>query len=204
MDGNTSYKYMEFIIFSLYLLFVYLSAQMLFMWVDVDKVKLKSRIFEQGTFLRNSIIFIFLAGLFFIFHELIEETIPRSYLNLEFLELLTFVFIEVFMYKWYLNLKSCTSRKPAYEYILESCRSPDIKVVSSNSFLNKGILSKSVLLLAFCLMTLILALFVSISSIFFILVIGFLFIPPFLVLASTLIGASMITKELGLGKANHL
>ncbi|VVB96408.1 Uncharacterised protein [uncultured archaeon] len=204
MDGNTIYKYMEFIIFSLYLLFVYLSAQMLFMWVDVDKIKLKSRIFEQGTFLRNSIIFVFLAGLFFIFHELVAETIPPNYLNIEFLELLTFVFIEVFMYKWYLNLKSCTPRKPAYEYILESCRNPDTKVVCSNSFLNKGILSRSALLLVFCLITLVLALFVPISSIFFVLLMGFLFIPPFLVLASTLIGASMITKELGLGKVNHL
>ncbi|NJD77078.1 MAG: hypothetical protein FIB08_08300 [Candidatus Methanoperedens sp.] len=202
MDGNTIYKYMEFIIFSLYLLFVYLSAQMLFMWVDVDKIKLKSRIFEQGTFLRNSIIFVFLAGIFFIFHELVEEIIPRNYLNLEFLELLTFVFIEIFMYKWYLNLKSCTSRKPTYDYILEACKSPDTKVVHSN--LNKGILSRSVLLFAFGLITLVLAFFVPISSIFFMLVIGFLFIPPFLVLASTLIGASMITKELGLGKMNHL
>ncbi len=204
MDGNTIYKYIEFIIFLLYLLFIYLSAQMLFMWVDVDKIKLKSRIFEQGTFLRNSIIFVFLAGLFFIFHELVEEIIPRNYLNVEFLELMTFVFIEVFMYKWYLNLKSCTSRKPAYDYILESCRNPDTKVVCSNSFLNKGILSRSVLLLVLCSITLVLALFVPISSIFFILVMGFLFIPPFLVLASTLIGASMITKELSLGKVNHL
>ena len=200
MNEYTIYKGMEFIIFTLYLVMVFLSAQMVFIWVDVDKNKLRSKLFDNLSFLKNNIFIVLSVSVFFMIHEFFEETnLRNSYIYFEFLELLGFISILLFIYNWYSILKTCAHKKPVHETLLEACINHRV-IIEHDRPSYRIYVSKltSVLILGF--ISLVLALFVPISVIFYTLVLGLLFIPPILVIASTLIGAFIISKELRPGR----
>ncbi len=91
MDGSTLYRFIEFTIFVLYLSIIFLSTQMWFIWIDVDKKKLKSRIVVNDSFLKNNIVIVFFIGVFFMIHEFLEGTgLHNSYLYFEFFEMIGF------------------------------------------------------------------------------------------------------------------
>lgn len=196
MEGYTIYKYEEFIIFGIYLIIIFLSAQMRFIWLDVDKNKLQSKIFADASFLKTNIIIVLLVGIFFIMHEFIEEIdIRNSYLYFEFFELLGFICVVVFLYRWHSTLKTCAHKKPVQDILLEARTSRKAQV-GYGIFGWVSRINKMVLLLIPGF-TLVLTIIVPIPILFFTLVIGTLFIPPLLVFVSMLIGASSISKGTG-------
>lgn len=199
MDESTLYRFIEFMIFVLYLSIVFLSTQMWFIWIDVDKEKLKSRIFVNDSFLKNNIVIVFSIGVFFIIHEFVEGTgLQKSYLYFEFFELIGFICIALFLYKWHSTLKTCANKKPVEEYLPDARISHKVKAGWAYPVCSMNRITKPVLLLAFGFISSMLVFFVPVPTIFFALIIGLLFIPPTLALALTLIGTAVLSKELSL------
>ncbi|HEY9245361.1 MAG TPA: hypothetical protein VIO11_00795 [Candidatus Methanoperedens sp.] len=197
MDGYTVYKYMEFIIFSLYLIMIFLSIQVLFLWMDLDKKEFKS--FLEESFMKNDTIVVFFAGVFFTFHELFDETnLQNSYLYFEFFELLGLICIVRSIFGKYCSMKPYAFRKPAHERLLEARRNTEGKHDTVPALSAPNFRMKSILALISGI-TGIIVLSVPISTLIFILVIGLLFIPPLLALTSTIIGASLVSRELWQG-----
>lgn len=189
MDESTLYRFIEFIIFILYLSIVFLSTQMWFIWIDVDKKKLKSRIFVNDSFLKNNIVIVFFISVFFIIHEFMEGIgLQKSYLYFEFFELIGFICIALYLYKWHSILKTCVNKKPVEECLLDARISHRVKAEWAYPVCSMNRITKPVLFLVFGFISLMLVFFFPVSIIFFSLIIGLLFIPPALALVLTLIG----------------
>lgn len=196
MDEYMIYEYTEFLMISLYLFFIFLSVQIFFIWVDVDKNELKKKISLNGSLLKTSIIAVFLIGVFFIVHELLDE-MNGSYLLFELFELSGFLCVLLFVRKWYLALKSCShKKKPASDFLHDACRSGVVEAGDLPSFLDFNRIMSLRGLTIICVISLILGVFVPVSTIYFIMIIGFLFVPPVLALVSTLLGGFLASKEL--------
>jgi len=194
MDGYTVYKYIEFLMVSLYLILVFLSIQIFFMWIDVDKSELRSKISANESILKNSIITIFFIGTLLIINEFIEGT-KQPYLIIELFDLMSFVFVVYFVYNWHLTLKACShKKKPASDFILDACLSGRVKIHSP--FLGESKRTTLKLLIVMGILSVIFALFIPVSTIYFAIIIGLLFVPPILALASTMLGGFLISKEL--------
>ncbi len=197
MNESTLYRFIEFIIFVLYLSIIFLSTQIWFIWIDVDKKKLKSIIFVNDSFLKNNIVIVFSIGVFFMSHEFVEGTgLHNSYLYFEFFELIGFFCIALFLYKWHSILKICANKKPIEEYLPDACISHKVKAEWAYPICSTNRITKPVLLLALGSISLMLIFFVPISTICFALIIGLLFVPPTLALALTLIGTVVLSKGL--------
>ncbi len=178
---------------------------MWFIWIDVDKKKLKSRIFVNDSFLKNNIVIVFSIGVFFIMHEFVEGTgLQKSYLYFEFFELIGFICITLFLYEWHSTLKTCANKKPIEEYLPDARISRKVKAGWAYPIYNMKRITKPVLLLAFGFISSMLVSFVPISTIFFALIIGLLFVPPALALVLTLTGTFVLSKELSRDKPDCL
>jgi len=198
MDEYTVYKYIEFIMVSLYLMFVFLSIQIFFMWMDVDKSELRSKISANESILKNSIISVFFIGTLLITHEFIEGT-KQPYLIFELFDLMSFIFVVYFVYKWHLTLKACSyKKKPASDFILDACLSGRVRTEQYIPFLGESKRTTLKLLIVLGILSVILALVLPVSTIYFAIIIGLLFVPPILALASTMLGGFLISKELHL------
>ena len=100
---------MEFIIFSLYLIFIFLSIQIWFSWKHVDK---KEGIFVGEPFFKRIWIYVFLFSISFMLHEFLEGTdLPGAVVFFEFFELLGFISIVLFTYEWYIILRKSARKK---------------------------------------------------------------------------------------------
>ncbi len=112
MNEFTTYKIIEFIIFSLYLIFIFLAIQIWFLWKDIDKNELKVNTFINESFFKKNCFYVFSFTVFFIIHELLEGTsIPNAAIYFEFLEMLGFISIVLLTYDWYSILKTSTNKK---------------------------------------------------------------------------------------------
>ncbi|PWB56993.1 MAG: hypothetical protein C3F06_00440 [Candidatus Methanoperedenaceae archaeon] len=196
MNEILIYKYLEFLIFAIYFIMIFLSIQIWLIWQNIDKNEFRSRVFITDPFIKNNIIVVFLMSFFFIMHEFFEETkLSNSYLVFEFSELMGFILILYITYMWYSILKTCVIKQPINEILLNA-RMNHQKL--EETFWTNDNKSKFILIFGFFFTTLGIALFVPISSIIFSLIIGVLFVPPAVVLVSTLIGASLVSRELNL------
>lgn len=111
MNGYDIYRYIEFIIFSSYLVFIFLSIQIWFLWKDIDKTELKSKIFSES-FIKKSYAYVFISVMFFVIHEFLEGTImPNATVYLEFFEMLALISLVLFAYEYYRILKKCAHKK---------------------------------------------------------------------------------------------
>lgn len=105
---NEYFKYIDTVLFTLYLIFIYLSVQIWFIWKDVDKNELKLKIID-GYFFKKNCLYVFSLSLFFIVPELIKEmNIP--YIN-DLLNIVTLATLVLFTYGWHKMLKSSSHRK---------------------------------------------------------------------------------------------
>jgi len=105
------YKIMEFIIFTSYLIFIFLSIQIWFLWKHVDKNKLMLKTLTDGSFFKNNCIYVFLFSIFFMIHEVLEGTsIPNASLYFEFFEMLAFLCLSLFAFEWYCMLKEFSNK----------------------------------------------------------------------------------------------
>lgn len=117
MNEYTIYKYMEFIIFSVYLIFIYLLVQIWFLWKDIEKNDLFLKSLAKESFFRKNCVYVFLFSSFFIIHEFFEGfnfegfKIPNSMLFFEFLEIMAIVTLMLFAHNWYITLKPFAKKK---------------------------------------------------------------------------------------------
>ncbi len=198
MNEYLIYKYLEFLIFFIYFIMIFLSIQIWLIWQNIDKNELRSRVFITDPFIRNNSIIVFLVSVFFIMHEFFEETkLRNSYLVFEFSELMGFILILYFTYMWYSILKTCAIKQPINEILLNARMNHQNSGENISFWTNNNKL-KFILVFGSFFTTLGIALFVPLSSIIFAFIIGVLFVPPAIALVSTLIGASLVSKELNL------
>lgn len=197
MNEYIIYKYLEFLILSVYLIMIFLSVQIWLIWQNIDKNELRSSVFITVPFIKTNFIIVFLVSIFFIMHEFIEETkLSNSYLIFEFSELMGFILFLYITYKWYSILKTCVIKQPINEILLNA-RMNHQKLEENISFWTNDKKSKFILVFG-SFTTLGIALFVPVSTIIFTLIIGVLFVPPAIALVSALIGASLVSRELNL------
>ena len=117
MNEYTIYKYMEFFIFSIYLIFIYLFVQIWFLWKDIEKNEFFLKSLTKESFFRKNCVYVFLFSSFFIMHEFFEGLnlegfkIPNSILFFEFLEMIAIVTLFLFAYNWYIALKPFAKKK---------------------------------------------------------------------------------------------
>ncbi|VVB95663.1 Uncharacterised protein [uncultured archaeon] len=117
---------MEFIIFSLYLIFIFLSIQIWFSWKHVNKKELKLGIFVDEPFFKRIWIYVFLFSISFIIHEFLEGTnLPSAMIYFELFELIGFTSIVLFAYEWYIVLKQSAHKKSLPQELTETERRTD-------------------------------------------------------------------------------
>lgn len=101
------YEIIEYIIFTLYLFFVFLSVQIWLLWKDINKDDLKFRSFASESFFKKNSIYVFSFSTFFIIRDL--EFVNEKYLGL--FNMLALLSIVLFSYSWYKTLKQHSKRK---------------------------------------------------------------------------------------------
>jgi hypothetical protein len=108
--GMAEYIYMviEYMVFSLYLVFVFLSVQIWFLWKDINKDEVKFRHFFVGeTFFKKNSVYVFSFSSFFIIREF--DFINDTYSG--FFNIMALISIVLFTYSWYSTLKPYANRK---------------------------------------------------------------------------------------------
>ena len=112
MNDYILYKYLEFFIFALYLIFVFLLAQIWFLWKDVEKKESNFRSIITESFFKKNCIYVFLFSTFFMAHEFFEGlNIPGTMVFFELLDTIAMVILVLLAYNWYITLKSCVPKK---------------------------------------------------------------------------------------------
>jgi len=116
MNEYTLYKYMEFFIISIYLIFIYLLVQIWFIWKDIEKNDLFLKSLVQESFFRKNCLYVFLFSSFFIIHEFLEGLeIPNTMVFFEFLEIIAIIILVLFAHNWYITLKPFAKKKKLLE-----------------------------------------------------------------------------------------
>lgn len=120
MDGHSIYRIIEFMKFTTYLIFIFISIQIFFLWKDIDKSKVEIESFFSDAFFKKSSIYVFLFSTFSITHEFIEE-INYSYFYIYFkiLELLALISVVLFSHGWYCVLKPWAKKKAIPQLLLD-------------------------------------------------------------------------------------
>jgi hypothetical protein len=112
MNAFTIYRYVEFITFMLYLIFIFISIQIWFLWKDINKNRMTLNTFVNDSFFKKNCFYVFLFSIFFMIHEFLEDiSFPDSMVYFEFLDMLTILSLLLFAYLWYSVLKTCASKK---------------------------------------------------------------------------------------------
>ena len=101
------YKIIEYITFTLYLYFVFLSVQIWFLWKDINRDDLKFRYFASESFFKKNSIYVFSFSTFFIIRDL--EFVNEKYIGL--FNMFALLSIVLFTYSWYKTLKLHSKRK---------------------------------------------------------------------------------------------
>ncbi len=121
VDEDIIYKFMEFIIFSSYLIFIFLSVQIWYLWKDIDKKELKLHTFINEDFYIKNCVYVFFFTLLFMIHEFYDEiTMHNLILYFKFFDMLAFVSVSLFAYHWYNALKTCPNRKSLPRELINS------------------------------------------------------------------------------------
>ncbi|VVB85375.1 Uncharacterised protein [uncultured archaeon] len=104
------YIFAEPFILALYLIFIFLSIQIWFLWKDIDKSELNVKSFFTDSFFKRNCIYMYYFSVFFISHGFFNGiTVPELYFNV--LRMLTLSGLVLFTYDWYSVLEPCATRK---------------------------------------------------------------------------------------------
>ncbi|MBU4222062.1 MAG: hypothetical protein KKD46_01295 [Euryarchaeota archaeon] len=104
------YIYAEPFIVSLYLVFIFLSIQIWFLWKDIDKSELNMKSFLTDSFFTRNCMYVYCFSVFFMVHGFFfGTTVPDVYFKA--LEVLTLSGLVLFTYDWYSVLEPCATRK---------------------------------------------------------------------------------------------
>ncbi len=146
--------------------------------------------------MKNSIITVFFIGAFLIIQKFVEGT-GQPNLFFKLFELSGVICVVFFIYNWHMTLKSCAhKKKPACDFIQDACLNGIVDVEPSTPFLGFRKKINFKLLFLLVIIGVIISFFIRVSTIYFVAIIGLLFVPQILVLASTLLGDFFISKEL--------
>lgn len=106
MVSEYIYMVIEYVIFTLYLVFIFLSVQIWFLWKDINKDKLEFRHFASESFFRKNSIYVFSFSTFLIIRdfEFINEASG-------IFDMMALISILLFTYSWYSTLKPYANRK---------------------------------------------------------------------------------------------
>lgn len=106
MISEYIYTVIEYVIFTLYLVFIFLSVQIWFLWKDINKDKLEFRHFASESFFRKNSIYVFSFSTFLIIRdfEFINEASG-------IFDMMALISILLFTYSWYSTLKPYANRK---------------------------------------------------------------------------------------------
>ena len=119
MNDYYIYKFIEFAIFSMYLIFIFLAVQIWFIWKDIDKKELEIKDFINESFFKKNCLYVFAFSISFMLHEIIEGiNPPNAAIFFELFEMLGFSVIVLFAYEWYMVLRSCANKKSLPEELL--------------------------------------------------------------------------------------
>ncbi|MBU3966229.1 MAG: hypothetical protein KKG76_02470 [Euryarchaeota archaeon] len=112
MDEFNLYKFIEFIIFALYLTFIYLAIQIWLLWKDVNKDDFKINTIINESFFKKNCIYVFSFSIFFMGRQIFEG-VSIDYARIYFilLEMLGFICIVLFAYDWYSVLRLSVNKK---------------------------------------------------------------------------------------------
>jgi hypothetical protein len=106
------YKYLEISIFALYLILIFLFVQIWFSWKDIDKKELMLKSIMDESFFKKNCVYIFLFSFLPLVHEFFEGTsLPDIIVYLELFEFLALISLVLFVYNWYIVLKTCANKK---------------------------------------------------------------------------------------------
>ncbi len=113
MDKYSIYRYIELIIFSSYLIFIFLSIQIWLLWKEIDKRELKLKIFVSESFFKKIFGYVLFSIIFSMMHEFFEgRNLPDATIYIEFFEMLALISLVLFTYEWYYLLKKYVPKKP--------------------------------------------------------------------------------------------
>jgi hypothetical protein len=102
MNEYIVYKFIEPLIYTSYLFFVFLSIQILFLWNDIDKKIVNSII--TRSFLRKNCLYLLSLSVFFILFDLTDD-IKQFNANFAIFEILAPVTLLLASYEWYSKLR---------------------------------------------------------------------------------------------------
>jgi hypothetical protein len=104
------YSYAEPFIVSLYLIFVFFSIQIWFLWKDIELSELNLKSFINDSFFTRNCMYVYCFSVFFIVHGFFYGTgVPGMYFQA--LEVLTLCGLVLFTYDWYSMLEPCATRR---------------------------------------------------------------------------------------------
>lgn len=104
------YIYAEPFIVMLYLIFIFLSVQIWFLWKDIDMSELNIKPFMNDSFFIRNCIYVYCFSMFFLIHGFFYG---NGVLGMYFkaLEVLTLSGLVLFTYDWYSVLEPYATRK---------------------------------------------------------------------------------------------
>ena len=103
---------------ALYLIFIFLSVQIWFVWKDIDKEALKNSLIISGSFFKRNCIYVYCFSIFIFIHGFLDDNVsPLVFIRL--LGMLTFFCLVLFTYDWYAMLTACVSKKSIPQELID-------------------------------------------------------------------------------------
>ncbi len=99
-------KYINFISFALYLIFIFLAIQIWLLWKDINKDEMKIKTISEPFFKKN-FAYVLSFSMFFMFRELTGGTLIYS----ETFGMLALIGLVLFAYEWYGVLRAIAPKK---------------------------------------------------------------------------------------------
>jgi Na+-driven multidrug efflux pump len=107
-------KYIEFLIVIFYLIFIFLSIQILLLWDDIYEKELKLKNIVNDSFFKRSCAYIFFFSMFFVIQQYFEGiSTPNSIIYYKSFVMLALFSLVLFAYQWYNVLKAPIDKIPA-------------------------------------------------------------------------------------------
>ena len=103
---------------ALFLIFIFLSIQIWFVWKDIDKEVLKKSLILSGSFFKRNCIYVYCFSVFIFIHGFIEEIDPSG-IYIKLLGVLTFLCLVLFTYDWYTMLSTSVLKKSLPQELID-------------------------------------------------------------------------------------
>ena len=103
---------------ALFLIFIFLSIQIWFVWKDIDKDVLKKSLILSGSFFKKNCIYVYCFSVFIFIHGFIEEIDPSG-IYIKLLGILTFLCLVLFTYDWYTMLNTSVLKKSIPQELID-------------------------------------------------------------------------------------